>query len=58
LRESRIHPGTTRPERADQETVKTKRTYHEAVKGVWGREDFSGVTHVIEKGIGRKIAQK
>jgi 3-hydroxyisobutyrate dehydrogenase len=36
----------------------TKRTYDAAVDGGWGREDFSGVTHVIEQRIGRKISQK
>jgi 3-hydroxyisobutyrate dehydrogenase len=36
----------------------TKRTYDAAVDGGWGREDFSGVTHVIEQRIGRKITQK
>ena len=35
----------------------TKRTYDAAVDGGWGREDFSGVTHVIEERIGRKITQ-
>jgi len=34
----------------------TKRTYDAAVDGGWGREDFSGVTHVVEQRIGRKIA--
>jgi 3-hydroxyisobutyrate dehydrogenase len=34
----------------------TKRTYDQAVEGGWGREDFSGVTHVIEQRIGRKIS--
>jgi 3-hydroxyisobutyrate dehydrogenase-like beta-hydroxyacid dehydrogenase len=34
----------------------TKRTYDAAVDGGWGREDFSGVTHVIESRIGRKIS--
>jgi 3-hydroxyisobutyrate dehydrogenase len=34
----------------------TKRTYDAAVEGGWGREDFSGVTHVIEQRIGRKIS--
>jgi 3-hydroxyisobutyrate dehydrogenase len=34
----------------------TKRTYDAAVDGGWGREDFSGVTHVIEGRIGRKIS--
>ena len=36
----------------------TKRTYDAAVDGGWGREDFSGVTHVVEQRIGRKISQK
>jgi len=36
----------------------TKRTYDAAVDAGWGREDFSGVTHVIEQRIGRKISQK
>jgi 3-hydroxyisobutyrate dehydrogenase len=36
----------------------TKRTYDEAVQGGWAREDFSGVTHVIEQRIGRKISEK
>jgi 3-hydroxyisobutyrate dehydrogenase-like beta-hydroxyacid dehydrogenase len=36
----------------------TKRTYDAAVDGGWGREDFSGVTHVIEQRIGRKISPK
>jgi 3-hydroxyisobutyrate dehydrogenase-like beta-hydroxyacid dehydrogenase len=35
----------------------TKRTYDEAVDGGWGKEDFSAVTHVIEKRIGRKLSQ-
>jgi 3-hydroxyisobutyrate dehydrogenase-like beta-hydroxyacid dehydrogenase len=35
----------------------TKRTYDEAVDGGWGREDFSAVTHVIEKRIGRKLSR-
>jgi len=35
----------------------TKRTYEEAVKNGWGKEDFSAVTHVIEKRIGRKLAR-
>jgi 3-hydroxyisobutyrate dehydrogenase-like beta-hydroxyacid dehydrogenase len=34
----------------------TKRTYDAAVEGGWGREDFSGVTHVVEQRIGRKIS--
>jgi 3-hydroxyisobutyrate dehydrogenase-like beta-hydroxyacid dehydrogenase len=36
----------------------TQRTYTEAVAGGWGKEDFSAVTHVIEKRIGRKLSQK
>jgi 3-hydroxyisobutyrate dehydrogenase len=36
----------------------TKRTYDAAVEAGWGREDFSGVTHVIEQRIGRKISRK
>ncbi len=35
----------------------TKRTYDEAVDGGWGTEDFSAVTHVIEKRIGRKLSR-
>ena len=35
----------------------TKRTYDEAVEGGWGKEDFSAVTHVIEKRIGRKLSR-
>jgi 3-hydroxyisobutyrate dehydrogenase len=34
----------------------TKRTYDAAVDGGWGREDFSGVTHVVEQRIGRTIS--
>ena len=34
----------------------TKRAYDEAVEAGWGREDFSAVTHVIEKRIGRKLS--
>ena len=34
----------------------TKRTYDEAVGAGWGKEDFSAVTHVIEKRIGRKLS--
>ena len=30
----------------------TRRTYDEAVRNGWGREDFSAVTHVIEQRIG------
>jgi len=36
----------------------TTRTYEEAVANGWGKEDFSAVTHVIEKRIGRKVSQK
>ncbi len=35
----------------------TKRTYDEAVESGWGKEDFSAVTHVIEKRIGRKLSK-
>ena len=35
----------------------TKRTYAEAVLNGWGKEDFSAVTHVIEKRIGRKLSR-
>ncbi len=35
----------------------TKRTYDEAVANGWGKEDFSAVTHVIEKRIGRKLSK-
>jgi 3-hydroxyisobutyrate dehydrogenase len=35
----------------------TKRTYAEAVANGWGKEDFSAVTHVIEKRIGRKLSR-
>lgn len=34
----------------------TRRTYDEALDGGWGREDFSAVTHVIEKRIGRRLS--
>lgn len=34
------------------------RTYEEAVRRGWGREDFSAVTHVIEERIGRPISRK
>jgi len=34
----------------------TKRTYDEAVDAGWGKEDFSAVTHVVEKRIGRKLS--
>ncbi len=36
----------------------TQKTYGEAVAGGWGKEDFSAVTHVIEKRIGRRISEK
>ena len=36
----------------------TKKTYGEAVAGGWGKDDFSAVTHVIEKRIGRRISKK
>ena len=36
----------------------TQRTFAEAVAGGWGKEDFSGVTHVIETRINRKISRK
>jgi 3-hydroxyisobutyrate dehydrogenase-like beta-hydroxyacid dehydrogenase len=36
----------------------TKRAYEEAVANGWGKEDFSAVTHVIEKRIGRKVSKK
>ena len=36
----------------------TMRTYEEAVAGGWGKEDFSAVTRVIEKRIGRKVSQR
>jgi 3-hydroxyisobutyrate dehydrogenase len=35
----------------------TKRTYDEAIRGGWGREDFSAVTHVIEQRIGRRLSK-
>jgi 3-hydroxyisobutyrate dehydrogenase-like beta-hydroxyacid dehydrogenase len=34
----------------------TQRTYDEAVRAGWGREDFSAVTHVIETRIGRTLS--
>jgi 3-hydroxyisobutyrate dehydrogenase-like beta-hydroxyacid dehydrogenase len=36
----------------------TKRTYDEALDSGWGREDFSAVTHVVEKRIGRRLSAK
>jgi 3-hydroxyisobutyrate dehydrogenase-like beta-hydroxyacid dehydrogenase len=36
----------------------TKKTYGEAVANGWGKEDFSAVTHVIEKRIGRKLSKR
>src|SRR5207248_11246245 len=35
----------------------TQRTYEEAIAGGWGKEDFSAVTHVIEKRIGRTLSR-
>jgi 3-hydroxyisobutyrate dehydrogenase len=35
----------------------TRRTYQAAVDNGWGKEDFSAVTHVIEKRIGRKLSR-
>jgi 3-hydroxyisobutyrate dehydrogenase len=35
----------------------TRRTYAEAIENGWGKEDFSAVTHVIEKRIGRKLSR-
>jgi 3-hydroxyisobutyrate dehydrogenase-like beta-hydroxyacid dehydrogenase len=35
----------------------TKRSYDEAVEAGWGKEDFSAVTHVVERRIGRKLAK-
>jgi len=34
------------------------RTYNEAMDAGWGEEDFSAVTHVIEKRIGQKLSMK
>lgn len=34
----------------------TRRTYDEALRDGWGTQDFSAVTHVIEKRIGRALA--
>jgi len=36
----------------------TKRTYDEAVASGWGKEDFSAVTHVVEKRIGRPLSRR
>jgi 3-hydroxyisobutyrate dehydrogenase-like beta-hydroxyacid dehydrogenase len=33
-----------------------QRAYREAVAEGWGKEDFSAVTHVIEKRIGRRVS--
>jgi 3-hydroxyisobutyrate dehydrogenase-like beta-hydroxyacid dehydrogenase len=33
------------------------RTYEEAVAAGWGRQDFSAVTHVIERRIGRRLGR-
>ncbi len=35
-----------------------KRTYDEALDSGWGKEDFSAVSHVIEKRIGRKLSAR
>jgi 3-hydroxyisobutyrate dehydrogenase-like beta-hydroxyacid dehydrogenase len=35
----------------------TRRTYEEAIANGWGKEDFSAVTHVIERRIGRKLSR-
>jgi 3-hydroxyisobutyrate dehydrogenase len=35
----------------------TKRTFDEAIANGWGKEDFSAVTHVIEKRIGRTLSK-
>ena len=35
----------------------TKRTFDEAIANGWGKEDFSAVTHVVEKRIGRKLSK-
>ena len=36
----------------------TKRTYDEALDSGWGKEDFSAVSHVIEKRINRRLSGK
>jgi 3-hydroxyisobutyrate dehydrogenase-like beta-hydroxyacid dehydrogenase len=36
----------------------TKRTYEEALASGWGAEDFSAVTHVIERRIGRPLSSR
>jgi 3-hydroxyisobutyrate dehydrogenase len=36
----------------------TKRTYDEALDSGWGKEDFSAVTHVVEKRINRRLSGK
>jgi 3-hydroxyisobutyrate dehydrogenase-like beta-hydroxyacid dehydrogenase len=36
----------------------TRRTYEEALAAGWGPQDFSAVTHVIEKRIGRPLAAR
>jgi len=36
----------------------TKRTYDEALDSGWGREDFSAVTHGVQKRIGRRLSGK
>jgi 3-hydroxyisobutyrate dehydrogenase-like beta-hydroxyacid dehydrogenase len=36
----------------------TKRTYDEALDSGWGKEDFSAVTHVVERRINRRLSGK
>jgi hypothetical protein len=36
----------------------TLQAYSEGLEGGWRKDDFSAVTHVIEKKIGRKIERK
>jgi 3-hydroxyisobutyrate dehydrogenase-like beta-hydroxyacid dehydrogenase len=33
-----------------------KRTYEEALAAGWGAQDFSAVTHVVERRIGRALS--
>jgi 3-hydroxyisobutyrate dehydrogenase-like beta-hydroxyacid dehydrogenase len=35
----------------------TQRTYEQAVRAGWGRQDFSAVTHVVEQRIGRPLSR-
>ncbi len=37
--------------------AEARRTYQEAVEAGWGQEDFSAVTHVLERRIGRRISR-